>query len=63
MTLNVKMSGVHPATGESGGKSNPVDEAFESLFSNHKNRLIDQGIVYPAEAVIFHQDTLPHASI
>ncbi len=61
MSLNVKISGAHRAAGESWGKGNPVDEAFESLFNNHKNRLFDQGIVntYPAEAVIFHQDTLP----
>lgn len=61
LSLNVKISGAHRAAGESWGKGNPVDEAFESLFNNHKNRLFDQGIVntYPAEAVIFHQDTLP----
>ncbi len=48
---------------QSDSRGNLVDEAFESLFSNHKNRLFGQGLVntYPAGAVIFHQDTLPHA--
>ncbi len=44
-------------------KGNPVDEVFESLFGDHKNRMFDLGIVhtYPPQSVIFHQDTLPHA--
>jgi CRP-like cAMP-binding protein len=48
---------------QSAGKGDPLSDDFKSLFSGPVNNGFDKGIVqtYPAKAVIFHQDTHPHA--
>ncbi len=45
------------------GRRDPLSEAFKSSFTSTGNGGFQQGIVqtYPAQTVIFHQDTQPHA--
>jgi CRP/FNR family transcriptional regulator len=48
---------------QSADRGNRLSDDFKSLFSDPENGCFDQGVVqtYPAKAVIFHQDTQPHA--
>jgi len=48
---------------KSAGRDDQLSDSFESSFTNPVPGGFDQGIVqtYPAQAVIFHQGTQPHA--
>jgi CRP-like cAMP-binding protein len=56
------MSGKMAGIARSGGGGHLLSDDLGPLFSNAQNGF-EQGIVqtYPAQAVIFHQDTQPHA--
>ncbi len=48
---------------KSAARRDPLSDAFESSFRNPEHGCFGQGTVqnYPAQTVIFHQDTQPHA--
>jgi len=57
--MNKKSIGVSPLA----GIDDALSDGFESLFSNSENNGFGKGTIetYPSQAVIFHQDTQPHA--